>query len=107
MFGDAGHGTIMLAFSLWMIIAEKSLEKKREISEIFSIFFGGRYIIFLMSLFSIYTGKWFKTLSLLKKVLFKSFLSTYVYQIEVLKSFKAFISKASFVDERRELECTV
>jgi len=56
MFGDAGHGLIMLVASAWMIIAEKSLEKKREISEIFSIFFGGRYIIFLMSLFSIYTG---------------------------------------------------
>ncbi|XP_023320179.1 V-type proton ATPase 116 kDa subunit a-like isoform X3 [Eurytemora carolleeae] len=56
MFGDAGHGLIILVASLWMIIAEKSLEKKREISEIFNIFFGGRYIIFLMSIFSIYTG---------------------------------------------------
>merc|ERR1719427_1036711 len=56
MFGDAGHGTIMLTAALWMIIKEKSLESKREISEIFNIFFGGRYIIFLMSIFSIYTG---------------------------------------------------
>jgi len=56
MFGDAGHGTIMLTAALWMIIKEKSLESKRDISEIFSIFFGGRYIIFLMSIFSIYTG---------------------------------------------------
>jgi len=56
MFGDAGHGLIMFSFALWMILAEKSLEKKREISEIFNIFFGGRYIIFLMSIFSIYTG---------------------------------------------------
>merc|ERR1712130_396073 len=56
MFGDAGHGLIMLAAALWMIIKEKSLESKRDISEIFNIFFGGRYIIFLMSVFSIYTG---------------------------------------------------
>jgi len=56
MFGDAGHGTIMLTASLWMILAEKSLEPKRNISEIFNIFFGGRYIVFLMSIFSIYTG---------------------------------------------------
>jgi len=56
MFGDAGHGLIMFSAALWMILAEKSLEKKREISEIFNIFFGGRYIIFLMSVLSIYTG---------------------------------------------------
>ena len=55
-FGDAGHGLIMFSAALWMILAEKSLEKKREISEIFNIFFGGRYIIFLMSVLSIYTG---------------------------------------------------
>merc|ERR1719300_882222 len=56
MFGDAGHGLIMLTAAMWMIIKEKSLESKRNISEIFNIFFGGRYIIFLMSVFSIYTG---------------------------------------------------
>merc|ERR1719450_1211009 len=56
MFGDAGHGTIMLVAALTMILKEKSLESKKEMSEIFKIFFGGRYIIFLMSVFSIYTG---------------------------------------------------
>ena len=52
MFGDAGHGVIMLTAALWMILAEKSLEPKRNVSEIFNIFFGGRYIVFLMSIFS-------------------------------------------------------
>ena len=56
MFGDAGHGTIMLIAALVMILKEKSLEAKSEMSEIFKIFFGGRYIVFLMSVFSIYTG---------------------------------------------------
>merc|ERR1719228_1100966 len=56
MFGDAGHGVNMLTAALWMILAEKSLEPKRNVSEIFNIFFGGRYIVFLMSIFSIYTG---------------------------------------------------
>ena len=46
----------MLIAALTMILKEKSLETKSNMSEIFKIFFGGRYIIFLMSVFSIYTG---------------------------------------------------
>ena len=56
MFGDAGHGLIMLVAALVMIIWENKLEKTMKSSEIFSIFFAGRYIVFLMSIFSIYTG---------------------------------------------------
>ena len=56
MFGDAGHGVIMLVAALFMIIREKKLEANSDMSEIFKIFFGGRYIVFLMSIFSIYTG---------------------------------------------------
>merc|ERR1719150_2063969 len=56
MFGDAGHGTIMLIAAVTMIIREKKLEANSDMSEIFKIFFGGRYIVFLMSIFSIYTG---------------------------------------------------
>jgi len=56
MFGDAGHGIIMLTAALTMIIMEKKLEAQKDISEIFKIFFGGRYIVFLMSICSIYTG---------------------------------------------------
>ena len=56
MFGDAGHGVIMLVAALTMIIMEKKFEAQTDMSEIFKIFFGGRYIVFLMSIFSIYTG---------------------------------------------------
>lgn len=58
MFGDLGHGFIMTITAAWMVIWEKPLivKSKKLNSEIWNIFFGGRYIILLMGLFSMYTG---------------------------------------------------
>ncbi|XP_015272703.1 PREDICTED: V-type proton ATPase 116 kDa subunit a isoform 4, partial [Gekko japonicus] len=56
MFGDCGHGAVMLGFALWMVMNEKSLLAQKNDSEIWNTFFGGRYLILLMSIFSIYTG---------------------------------------------------
>uniref|UniRef100_A0A1A9WZJ6 V-type proton ATPase subunit a n=1 Tax=Glossina brevipalpis TaxID=37001 RepID=A0A1A9WZJ6_9MUSC len=54
MFGDLGHGLVLLSFALVMVLREKQLRKVK--GEIFNIFFSGRYIILLMALFSLYTG---------------------------------------------------
>ncbi|XP_004520971.1 V-type proton ATPase 116 kDa subunit a [Ceratitis capitata] len=54
MFGDLGHGLIVLLVALYMTFNERKLSEIK--SEIFSIFFSGRYIILFMGFFSVYTG---------------------------------------------------
>ncbi|KAH8100229.1 H+-ATPase subunit [Cristinia sonorae] len=55
MFGDIGHGAIILVAALWMIMRERQWAKQ-DLGEIWSMFFFGRYIILMMGAFSIYTG---------------------------------------------------
>ncbi|XP_033099664.1 V-type proton ATPase 116 kDa subunit a-like isoform X2 [Anneissia japonica] len=56
MFGDAGHGLLMALFGLWLLVNERKLIQAYGNDEVFGILLGGRYIIFLMGIFSIYTG---------------------------------------------------
>uniref|UniRef100_A0A8C6UHY0 V-type proton ATPase subunit a n=1 Tax=Neogobius melanostomus TaxID=47308 RepID=A0A8C6UHY0_9GOBI len=56
MFGDVGHGLLMTLGALWMVLEQNDPKLKNNNNEIWRMMFGGRYLILLMGLFSIYTG---------------------------------------------------
>jgi len=55
MFGDWGHGICLLLASLWLICREKKLGSQK-LGDIMEMAFGGRYVILMMAVFSIYCG---------------------------------------------------
>ncbi|CDF87955.1 BN860_18272g1_1 [Zygosaccharomyces bailii CLIB 213] len=55
MFGDLGHGFILLIIGIYLLLSEKKFESMQR-GEIFDIIFTGRYVIALMGGFSVYTG---------------------------------------------------
>uniref|UniRef100_A0A5B7AFW9 V-type proton ATPase subunit a n=1 Tax=Davidia involucrata TaxID=16924 RepID=A0A5B7AFW9_DAVIN len=55
MFGDWGHGICLLLGALVLIARERKLGSQK-LGSFMEMLFGGRYILLLMSLFSIYCG---------------------------------------------------
>ncbi|KAJ8620892.1 hypothetical protein MRB53_029421 [Persea americana] len=55
MFGDWGHGLCLLLGSLMLIVRENKL-RSQKLGNFMEMAFGGRYVILLMALFSIYCG---------------------------------------------------
>ncbi|CAJ2654330.1 V-type proton ATPase subunit a1-like isoform X1 [Trifolium pratense] len=55
MFGDWGHGICLLLGALVLIAHERKLSNQR-LGSFMEMLFGGRYVILLMSLFSMYCG---------------------------------------------------
>ncbi|KAH6814075.1 vacuolar proton ATPase A1 [Perilla frutescens var. frutescens] len=55
MFGDWGHGICLLLGALILIVREKKLGSQK-LGSFMEMLFGGRYVLLLMSLFSIYCG---------------------------------------------------
>ena len=56
MFGDIGHGFLMFLFAYFLVRKEDSLKEVKGGGEIWETIFGGRYIVLLMGIFSMYTG---------------------------------------------------
>ncbi|KAF9539150.1 H(+)-transporting V0 sector ATPase subunit a [Mortierella hygrophila] len=54
MFGDVGHGILVLLAGLYLCLNERKLASVD--GEMFQMVFGGRYIVLLMGAFSIFTG---------------------------------------------------
>ncbi|XP_008783594.1 V-type proton ATPase subunit a3-like [Phoenix dactylifera] len=55
MFGDWGHGICLLLATLYFIFREKKLSSQK-LGDITEMTFGGRYVLMMMAMFSIYTG---------------------------------------------------
>ena len=55
MFGDFGHGTLMLLAASAMIYFEKPLSRSKQ-DELFAMAFYGRYIMLMMGIYSMFTG---------------------------------------------------
>ncbi|CAI0382969.1 unnamed protein product [Linum tenue] len=55
MFGDWGHGICLMLATLYLIAMEKKYSTQK-LGDILEMTFGGRYVILMMSIFSIYTG---------------------------------------------------
>jgi V-type H+-transporting ATPase subunit a len=55
MFGDVGHGFILLIYALLLIYKEKELGRK-QLNEMIQITYDGRYVLIIMALFSIFCG---------------------------------------------------
>eukprot|EP00792_Barthelona_sp_PAP020_P002434 TRINITY_DN13931_c0_g1_i1.p1 TRINITY_DN13931_c0_g1~~TRINITY_DN13931_c0_g1_i1.p1 ORF type:complete len:798 (+),score=185.39 TRINITY_DN13931_c0_g1_i1:40-2433(+) len=56
MYGDVFHGCIFALLGLLIILLEKKIPNKVKKDELFSYIYDGRYIIFMMGLWSIYIG---------------------------------------------------
>ena len=48
MFGDFGHGMLLLAFALWMVLREKAMGRQ-QLDEIIGMCFGGRLVTRLVN----------------------------------------------------------
>ncbi|KDP44125.1 hypothetical protein JCGZ_05592 [Jatropha curcas] len=55
MFGDWGHGICLLVGALVLIVRESKLSSQK-LGSFMEMLFGGRYVLLLMALFSIYCG---------------------------------------------------
>mmetsp|Transcript_2122 Transcript_2122/g.5990 ORF Transcript_2122/g.5990 Transcript_2122/m.5990 type:complete len:830 (+) Transcript_2122:53-2542(+) len=55
MFGDVGHGALLVLLAVYFIANEKTLGKAK-LEDIIQMVYGGRYVLLLNGLFAVYVG---------------------------------------------------
>lgn len=55
MYGDVGHGALLLLIALYFIYKERAW-RTVQLNEIVAMVFGGRYLLLLMALYAVYMG---------------------------------------------------
>ena len=55
MFGDVGHGALLVLLALYFIRNEQQLQRQK-LDDMVAMAFGGRYVLLLNGLFSMYVG---------------------------------------------------
>jgi V-type H+-transporting ATPase subunit a len=56
MFGDVGHGFLMVLAATYLIVNAERFQKDKNTPEMITMVLGGRWVILLMGMFSIYVG---------------------------------------------------
>ncbi|XP_035271451.1 V-type proton ATPase 116 kDa subunit a1 [Anguilla anguilla] len=62
MFGDCGHGLVMMLLALWILVQEEKFRNLKNehqglsFPQLADVLVNGRYIVLLMGAFSVYTG---------------------------------------------------
>ncbi|KAI8916015.1 V-type ATPase, V0 complex, 116kDa subunit family [Gorgonomyces haynaldii] len=72
MFGDFGHGILVTVCGLFLVLNEKKFNKTVGKDDMWDMFYGGRYIILLMGIFSMYTGLVYNDIFSMSMTLFES-----------------------------------
>ena len=55
MYGDVGHGLLILMFAVLLVVKEKEMAKMK-MNEILLMMYDGRYVLLMMSIGTLYTG---------------------------------------------------